>query len=140
MANSKSAQLRLAREETARRMMAIADKYTPADIAVEYRARLTGCAWAWSRRIAAPRPVTRRALHVYLHEVAHVVLEHKHERPEYIQEYEAELWAFEVMKAEGVEIPPRCISRAKANVAYMIHRATRAGHEIEQEVELFAAA
>lgn len=140
MANSKGAQLRLAREETARRMMDVAQKYTPSDVTVEYRNRLSGCAWAWSRHIAAPRPVTRRALHVYLHEIAHVVLEHKHERPEYIQEYEAELWAFEVMQSEGIEIPPRCISRAKANVAYMINRATKLGHEIDQAAEMFAAA
>lgn len=120
--------------------MAIAEKYTPLDVQVEYRRRLTGCAWAWSRRIAAPRPVTRRALHIYLHEIAHIVLEHKYQRPEYIQEYEAELWAFEVMRAEGIAIPERCIERARANVAYTISRAVRSGHDIEKAVQKFAGA
>lgn len=140
MAASNSERLRLARQRSAQRFAAIAEKYTPSDVRVEFRRQLSGCAWAWSRRIAAPRPVTRRALHVYLHEIAHVVLEHKHERPAYIQEYEAELWAFEVMRGEGIAIPERCIIRAKANVADEIGRATRAGHEIDEAAQLFAAA
>ena len=112
--------LQEARRAAAERYMAIAAKYTPADVTVAYRKRLTGCAWARSRRIAAPRPVTRRALHVYLHEVAHIVLEHYHEKSVHVQEFEAEQWAFAVMRAEGVSVPRASLRRAKAYVAATI--------------------
>jgi hypothetical protein len=114
--------LQQARRAAATRYMLIAARHTPADVHVSYRKRLTGCAWARSRRIAVPLPVTRRALHVYLHEVAHVVLEHFHDRPVHVQEYEAEQWAFAVMRAEGVTVPRASIERARAYVAHTIMR------------------
>ncbi|MDE2364407.1 MAG: hypothetical protein KGM42_17155 [Hyphomicrobiales bacterium] len=121
--------LQLARQAAAVRYQAIAVKHTPDDVEVVYRKRLTGCAWARSRRIAVPRPVTRRALHVYLHEVAHVVLRHYHDRPVHVQEYEAEQWAFAVMRAEGVPIPRASVRRAKAYVAHTILRELARGCE-----------
>ena len=126
------ARLAFARRAAASKYLEIAEKYTPPDLQVRYRSRLTGCAWARSRRIAAPRPVTRRALHVYLHEVAHVVLEHYHLKSEHVQEYEAELWAFEVMRAEGIPIPAKSLRRAKDYVAYLVHEAARTGLEVDQ--------
>ena len=114
--------LQLARRAAAARFAEIAARHTPGDVEVEYRTKLTGCAWARSRKIAAPKPVTRRALHVYLHEVAHVVLEHFHDRPVHVQEYEAEQWAFAVMRIEGVPIPRASTRRAKAYVAQSIMR------------------
>lgn len=120
--------------------MAIAARHTPDDLHVEYRKRLTGCAWARGRRISAPRPVTRRALHVYLHEVAHVVLQHFHDRPAHVQEYEAEQWAFAVMRAEGVAIPRASLERAKAYVAHTIMRdmGSGCGHPIHLQAARFA--
>ena len=118
----KPAALQAARRAAAIRFAEIAARHTPADVYVAYRRRLTGCAWARSRRISVPRPVTRRALHVYLHEVAHVVLGHFHDKPVYVQEYEAEQWAFAVMRAEGVPIPRASTRRAKAYVAQTIMR------------------
>ena len=112
--------LQEARRAAAYRYMSIAAKHTPADVRVAYRKRLTGCAWARSRRIAAPVPKTRRALHVYLHEIAHIVLEHFHDKPVHVQEFEAEQWAFAVMRAEGVPIPRASVRRAKAYVAHTI--------------------
>ncbi len=112
--------LQQARRAAAARYLEIAARYTPPDMTVTYRKRLTGCAWARSRRIAAPRPSTRRALHVYLHEVAHVVLEHFHDRPTHVQEFEAEQWAFAVMRAEKVPVPRASLRRAKAYVASTI--------------------
>ncbi len=129
--------LQQARKEAAVRYLAIAMRHTPSDVQVEFRKRLTGCAWARSRRIAAPRPTTRRALHVYLHEVAHVVLEHFHDRPVHVQEYEAEQWAFAVMRAEGVAVPRASLLRAKAYVAHTIMRDIGAGYG--QPIHLQAA-
>ncbi|MFO1114221.1 MAG: hypothetical protein U1E28_00930 [Beijerinckiaceae bacterium] len=131
--------LLLARKSVAARCLAIAARHTPDDVEVQYRKRLTGCAWARGRRIAAPRPVTRRALHVYLHEVAHVVLEHFHDRPVHVQEYEAEQWAFDIMRAEGVAIPRASLQRAQAYVAHTIMREIdRSGGPIHLPAAQFA--
>ncbi len=132
--------LQQARKAAADRYLAIAARHTPADLQVAYRKRLTGCAWARGRRISAPWPATRRALHVYLHEVAHVVLEHFHDRPMHVQEYEAEQWAFAVMRAEGVAIPRASLERAKAYVAHTIMRDMGAdfGHPIHLQAARFA--
>lgn len=131
--------LQLARKAAAARYLAIAAAHTPDDVIIQYRRRLTGCAWARSRRIAAPRPITRRALHVYLHEVAHVVLEHFHDRPVHIQEYEAEQWAFAVMRAEKVSIPRASLRRAQAYVAHTILREIdRSGGPIHLPAARFA--
>jgi hypothetical protein len=116
-----------ARRAAAERFSLIAVKWTPADVHVSFRRHLTGCAWAQSRKISVPRPRTRRALHIYLHEIAHVVLEHFHSKPEYLQEYEAELWAFAVMRAEGISIPAKSIERAANYVRYLIHEAETHG-------------
>jgi hypothetical protein len=46
--------------------------------------------------LCAPRPITRRALYVYLHECAHFVLhagDNDGKHPCYQEEYEAEQWA-----------------------------------------------
>ena len=126
-----------ARRRLAERCFSVAQKYTPDDVEVSFRRRLTGCAWARSRRICAPRPLTRRALHVYLHEVAHVVLEHFHDRPVHQREYEAEDWAFSVMKAEGIAVPFASLERAKAYVAEQILRDQPVA-EIAPEAAAFA--
>lgn len=108
------------RAALASRCLSVAGRHTPSDVQVIFRRALTGCAWARSRRISVPRPVTRRALHVYLHEVAHVVLEHFHERPIHEQEFEAEQWAFDVMRNEGISIPAASLRRAQAYVSQVI--------------------
>lgn len=127
-----STMLLRARRAAAERFSAVAVRYTPDDIEVSYRARLTGCAWAKSRRVCVPRPRTRRALHIYLHEIAHVVLEHVHDKPEYLQEYEAELWAFEVMHAEGIGIPRQAVQRAANYVQFLIHNAEKRGMIVDR--------
>jgi hypothetical protein len=130
--------LQQARRAAAVRYAAIAAKYTPEDVEVGFRSRLTGCAWARSRRISVPRPVTRRALHVYLHEVAHVVLRHFHDKPVYLQEYEAEAWAFAVMEAEGVAIPWQSRLRAQAYVAQKVMQAKAQGGPVHPAAAAFA--
>ncbi|MFO1168968.1 MAG: hypothetical protein U1E19_12800 [Rhodoblastus sp.] len=112
--------LRSARRNIAERCLEVASIYTPRDVQVSFRKGLTGCAWARSRRISAPRPLTRRALHVYLHEIAHVVLEHFHDRPVHEQEFEAEEWALGVMQREGIGVPRASLQRAQAYVAQTI--------------------
>ena len=55
------------------------------------------------------------------------MLAHVHSKPEYLQEYEAELWAFAVMRAEGIEIPAKSLERAANYVRYLIHEAEKHG-------------
>ena len=58
--------------------------------------------------LCAPRPITRRALYVYLHECAHFVLhagDNDGKHPCYVEEYEAEQWAHKVMRVAGIPVP-----------------------------------
>jgi hypothetical protein len=121
--------LQEARRKAALRFSVIAAKHTPPNLQIVYRKKLTGCAWVRGRKIAVPRPITRRALHVYLHEVGHVVLNHVHDKPVHVQEFEAEQWAFAIMQREGVAIHQKSIHRAKAYVAQKIMQAIMSGNE-----------
>jgi hypothetical protein len=129
-------ELQAARRAAAARLEAIAAKHTPAAAVVAFRKSLTGLAAIrrdgreapWLPRIWAPRPVTRRALAVYLHECAHHWLGHTggpfgQKNPRHVEEYQAELWAFATMRAEGVPVPRRSTDRAKGYVARKIHQA-----------------
>jgi hypothetical protein len=101
-------------------------------------------AYVTQKAISVPKPVTRRALHVYLHEVAHVVLEHcplgkGGGKPRHVEEYEAEQWAFNVMRAEGVPIPRKSMASAKSYVARKIRQAERRGaKKIDARAKAFA--
>jgi len=73
--------------------------------------------------------------------VAHVVLRHFHDRPVHVQEYEAEQWAFAIMRAEGVPIPRASSRRAKAYVAQTIaHAMVTGGEPIHLPAARFARA
>lgn len=66
-----------------------------------------------------PRPTTREALYVYLHECAHHHLGHTkpdYRAPLWKQEYEAEQWATSAMRREGLSVPRSMIREAKLYV------------------------
>lgn len=108
------------------RCMAIACAETPASVRyVKVRRSLSGCAWAVDKHtaaFAAPRPVTRRALYVFLHEVAHVVLGHIHGSDRKLKawqrEQQAEDWARDRMRAHGMPVPHKSTRQARAYVAH----------------------
>ena len=114
---------------------------TPASVRVIcIRRALSGRAYS-PEEIAGPRPVTRRALHVFLHECAHVALGHvgankaaqfgptlphvgpgptqaapgpkPARKPRHVEEYEAERWAFDRMREAGIAVPRKSLRRAK---------------------------
>ena len=91
--------------------------------------------------LCAPRPITRRALYVYLHECAHFVLhtgEKNGERPRYVEEYEAEQWAHKVMRAAGIPVPRAETRQAKENIAYLLRRVKRKkGRRIDPRIRAF---
>jgi hypothetical protein len=120
-------ELAMARKIAAVRFAAIAAAETPTDVKVTFRKSLSGCAWVASRKISVPRPVTRRALHIYLHEIAHIVLDHRNQKPRHVEEFEAETWAFAKMREHGVAVPRKSLTRAKAYVARKIRQAKRRG-------------
>ncbi|KKW20980.1 MAG: hypothetical protein UY62_C0036G0002 [Parcubacteria group bacterium GW2011_GWF2_50_9] len=133
---------------------------TPATVrVVRIRRTLSGRAYG-SGEIAAPRPVTRRALAIFLHECAHVALGHVfaptlphggtgpaqaasepriRRKPRHVEEYEAEQWAFARMRESGIPIPRKSLRRAKSYVAYKIRQAQRRGAKaVDREAQRWA--
>jgi hypothetical protein len=127
MAIRSGAELHTARKAAAERYARVAYNHTPSDVVVTYRKGLSGRAWVKSRKISVPEPTTRRRLQIYLHEVAHVVLNHTNKKPRHLEELEAEQWSFRVMRAEGIPVPRKSVQRAKSYVRYKIKQAKRRG-------------
>ena len=81
------------KEKTKRRCIAVALEHTPAQVhTILIRRSLSGRAYhnGW---MAAPKPFTRKALYMFLHECAHFHLGHcgpKRRKPRHVEEYEAE--------------------------------------------------
>ena len=100
------------------RCIKVALENTPSNVrCVRIRKDLSGLAetsGSDAGLLCASRPITRRALYVYLHECAHFVLHADGKRPRYVEEYEAEQWAHKVMRVAG--IPPKAdrLIRARA--------------------------
>lgn len=108
---------------------------TPASVrVVRIRKVLSGRAHN-TAEISVPRPVTRRALHIFLHECAHIVLGHvgtktspkQSKKPRHVEEFEAEQWAFDRMREAGISVPRKSLRRAKGYVAFKIRQALRRG-------------
>jgi hypothetical protein len=74
MAVMTAADLQAARKAAAERFTAIAMSYVPEGYTVEYRKSLSGRHYGKRKLIQAPRPVTRKALYIFLHECAHAHL------------------------------------------------------------------
>lgn len=140
---------------------------TPAAVrVVRIRKTLSGRAYS-TAEIAVPRPVTRRALHIFLHECAHVALGHvkaaktpefgptlphsgsglvqaaseprSRRKPRHVEEFEAEQWAFARMREAGIPISRKSLTRAKNYVAYKIRQARRRGAKaIDHEAQQWA--
>ena len=157
-------QLRAAKARMRQACIDAALANTPASVRViRVRRTLSGRAYS-PEEIAVPRPVTRRALHVFLHECAHVALGHvgankaaqfgptlphvgpgaapvprSGRKPRHVEEYEAERWAFDHMREAGIAVPRKSLKRAKNYVAYKIRQARRRGAKtIDQAAQRWA--
>jgi hypothetical protein len=137
---------RISMELTMReRCIKVALENTPSNVrCVRIRKDLSGLAETSgpdAGLLCAPRPITRRALYVYLHECAHFVLhtgEKNGERPRYVEEYEAEQWAHKVMRAAGIPVPRAETRQAKENIAYLLRRVKRKkGRRIDPRIRAF---
>lgn len=102
-------ELQAARKEAALRLLNIGMAHLPQGWTFKYRKSLSGLCHYRQKRIDAPKPVTRKALYIWLHECAHAVLQHGNpdlpRKPRHREEYEAEMWAHEKMRAAGVAVP-----------------------------------
>ena len=120
--------------------MAIAQKYTPAGVTVTYRKALTGMAYP-DGRMFAPKPVTRKSLYIYLHECGHFNLGHftNGKTKRYVEEYEAEKYAHDIMRLEGIPVPKSMTARAKRYVAYKIEQAQKRGlKKLDPKIKQYA--
>lgn len=126
-----AANLKAAKERMREACVRVALANTPESLrCIRVRRTLSGRAYSpeW---ISVPRPFTRRALHIFLHECAHVVLGHvgpkTGRKPRHVEEYEAERWAFDRMREAGISVPRKSLERAKRYVAYKIRQAKARG-------------
>lgn len=93
--------------------------------------------------LRAPRPATRKALYIFLHECGHFALGHLPKgssgKPRHREEYEAERFAIEKMRLGGIPVPAKMVQRAKRYVAWKIRQAVRRGaKEVDREAQAWA--
>lgn len=80
--------------------------------------------------------VDRHSLQIYLHEVGHIRYNHfKHGAASHIEEYEAERYAFAVMRHEGIAVPRKSLLRARSNVRNRIKEDQKRGIKIDPKVK-----
>ena len=128
-----------ARKAAAKRFYAIGMAALPEGWTYEFRKQLSGRAYLDSRRIEAPKPVTRKALYIWLHECGHAHLHVGSRKARHVEEMEAEKWAHEKMRANGVPVPKAMTARAKRYVARKIKQAqARGAKRIDAEAQAYA--
>lgn len=89
--------------------------------------------------ICVPRVTTRWRLWAYLHECGHVHLRHQHhDLHPHVEEYEACLYAFSIMKAEGVASTRTLRISARRYVREHIRRDKKKGLQIVSYVKRWA--
>ena len=125
-------QLQQGRIDMANRCKEIALINTPPTVTfVKFRKSLSGRAGIKGTRtegtIQVPKPFTRKALYIFLHECAHMTLHYQSHKPRHVEEMEAEQWAHLKMREAGIPVPRAMTKRAKEYVAYKIHQAERRG-------------
>jgi hypothetical protein len=86
-----------------------------------------GRAWVQNRTIKIPSIVDFQSAGTAIHEIAHIILGHDDEVPDYICEYDTERWTIEFLKLCNMNIDYKAeyeiyIEGAKANVRMHIER------------------
>jgi len=115
----------MVRKKLSENCMDVAMKYLPSGWTYQYRKSLTGRCWRQRGHISAPKPVTRRALAIWLHECNH---RHAYSKfPSYYAEYQCEMFAINTMKKEGIEVHEKTITDAKRYVKKRLEQEIRRG-------------
>jgi hypothetical protein len=108
-----------------RRLAEVAKRYKPNGVSIKWRKDeyLTPAHAIQhadgTKDMYVPKPTTREALFVYLHECGHHHLGHckpEYRAPLWRQEYEAEQWTIATMRREGIAVPRSMIMEAKKYV------------------------
>jgi hypothetical protein len=111
--------LQAARRLSAERFTAIAMAELPAGWTYKLRKSLSGRCFVNYRYISAPKPVTRKALYIWLHECAHahgINRTNMRRTPAHVIEMRAEKWAHAKMREHGVPVPKEMTQRAQGYV------------------------
>lgn len=135
------ADLQAARRAAAERFEAVAAAHLPPGWrVVRYRKNLSGYCSLKNKVIVAPRPRSRKALYIFLHECAHAHLHRSDSRaPRHVEELEAEQWAHAKMREYGIRVPRAMTRRAKRYVARKIKEAiARGAKHIDPQARRFA--
>ena len=104
------------------------------------RRDLTGVAWVYWRAVAAPwPPTTRKRLYFLAHEIGHILLDHRGQRPPYVQEFEAEIFAHKLLEREDIPVPESMTKRAKAYVFTYIKKRILRGLWVDPDITNWAA-
>lgn len=93
------------------------------------------------KEILTPRPDTREGLYMFLHECAHFILNHwyidpdtREYLPEYLYEYEAEMFAHAVMRMEGIKVPKKMSVAAKKYISELAKKREANGGKVATHV------
>jgi hypothetical protein len=120
--------LRGSRERHKRQCCEIALANTPPNVrAVRVRTSLTGRAYLTQGILAGPKPFTRKALYIFLHECAQFALHASGRKPRHVEELEAEQWDHARMREAGMSVPRIMTRSAKAYVRRKIRSAIKHG-------------
>ena len=120
--------LQAARKAAAERFYAIGMSYLPAGWTYAFRKSLSGNSDPRKKHINGPKPITRKALYVWLHECGHANLHADGKRrPRHVEELEAEQFAHATMRKHGIPVPRISTKTAKYYVAHQIRKAEKRG-------------
>lgn len=126
---------------TRRCLQCALDNVPEGAVVVTWRKSLTGRALHKHGLMAleAPRPRTRKALYIFLHECAHLHLHCNTAKPRHRREYEAEMFAHERMRRSRIPVPESMTEAARRYVAWKIRQAmARGAFEIDPDAMRFA--
>ncbi len=116
----------MGRKKISERCLEVARKHQPKDYTIHYRSSLTGRCCRDGKWLSAPRPVTRRALHVFLHECHHAMNAYS-KFPSYYAEYQCEMFATRTMESAGLEVHEKSLADARAYVKRCLEQSVRSG-------------
>jgi hypothetical protein len=101
---------------------------------------LFGLAFPQRKLIRAPAGATIADLYLLAHECGHCALRHDHQKPRYVREYEAELWAHAALQRHGIDVPEGVSADACLNVFNAIDEANKRGQFCRRQKKLSAEA
>ena len=106
---------------------------------ITYAKGLYGHAYVKKRSIHIPPPTTRKRMYIIAHELGHLACNHIQNKKRFIEEYEAERYAHNLMRQFHIKIPRPMTARAKRYVERKISQARSRGLKapVPREINLW---